>query len=117
MMASDPIPEALVSIAGGFVTSLLTVISFRTFTSLGVPPGLYNSATVISLLALILIFYGSSAICFTYVLFMFFHGYYFADAGFIAVGMSSSIALVGGAILKSIFARRAARNKQSMLRG
>ncbi|MCW3988727.1 MAG: hypothetical protein NWE88_01475 [Candidatus Bathyarchaeota archaeon] len=116
-MVSDPIPEALVSIAGGFVTSLLTVISFRTFTSLGVPPGLYTSAAVISLLALILIFYGSSALCFTYVLFMFFHGYYFVDAGFIVVGMSSSMALVGGAILKSIFARRAARNKQSTFRG
>ena len=117
MMASDPIAEALVSIAGGFVTSLLTVISFRTITSLGVPPGLYNSAAVISLLMLILVFFGSSALCFTYILFMFFHGYYFVDAGFIAVGMSSSMALVGGSILKIIFAHRAARNKQSTFRG
>ena len=91
MLAGCARAEALVSIAGGFVPSLLTVISFRTITSLGVPPGLYNSVAVISLLALILVFFGSSALCFTYILFMFFHGDYFVDASFIVVGMSSSI--------------------------
>jgi len=34
---------------------------------------------------------------------MFFHGYIFVDAGFITVGMASSVALVGATILKSTF--------------
>ena len=116
MMASDRMAEALVSLAGGFVTSLLTVISFRTFTSLGIPPGLYTSAAVITLLMMVLVFFGSSALCFVYILSMFFHGYFFVDAGFISVGMSSSIALVGGAILKSLNERRLARKNRAITR-
>ena len=114
VMAPDPIAEALVSIAGGFVTSLITVISFRMITSLGVIPGIYPSTAVIYVLALILVFFGWSVICFTYLLFMFFHGYYFVDAGFTAVGLGSSIGLVSRTILKSIFARRTARDNKSI---
>ena len=113
-MDSDPIAEALVSVAGGFVTSLLTVISFRTITSLGVLPGIYTSTAVISVLALIIVLFGWSALCFTYILFMFFHGYYFVDAGFTSVGISTSLGLISGTILKSIFARRAEKKNQSI---
>ena len=116
MIASDRISEALVSLAGGSVTSLLTVISFLTFTSLGVPPGLYTSAAVITLLMMILVIFGSSALCFVYIISMFFHGSFFVDAGFIAVGMSSSIALVGGAMLKSLNERIVARKNRAITR-
>ena len=115
-MASDPIPEALVSLAGGFVTSLLTVISFSTLPSLGAPPGIYYSVAIISLLTLILVSFGTSALCLIYVLFMFVHGYFFADAGFITVGLVTSVALVGATILKSIFAKRAAEIKKRSAR-
>ena len=107
-MASDPIAGALASIPGGFRHKPTHgYISFRTFTSLGVPPGLYTSAALIPILTLILVFFGSAVICFTYVILMFFHGAR-------AVGMSSSIALVGGTILKSISARRKASDKKSV---
>ena len=112
MMASDPIAEALVSLAGGFITSLLTVISIRTLPALGAPPGVYYSVALISLVTLTLVSFGASALCFIYVLFMFFHGYFFVDAGFITIGMATSVALVGATILKSVFVKRAAEIKK-----
>jgi len=79
------------------------VISFRSLQSISALPEIYYSVAIISTLILVLVSFGASALCFIYVLFMFFHGYFFVDAGFITVGMASSVALVGATILKSTF--------------
>jgi hypothetical protein len=88
-MASDRTAEVLVSLAGGFIGSLLTVISFRTLPSLGTPPEIYYSLAVIATLVMVLVSFRAFTLCFIYVLFMFFHGYFFVDPGFITLGMDT----------------------------
>ena len=92
----------MLSLADGFITSLLTVFSFRPIPSLSAPSEIYYLVAVISALILVFISLEASALCFIYVFFMFFHRYFFVDAGFITVGMVSSVDLIGASILKSI---------------
>jgi len=114
-MASDRIPDALVSIAGGFATSLLTIIAIHQFPHLGVPPGIYPSVAVLTLLMILLVSVGASLLCFVYIIFMFFHGYFFVNAGYVTFGMAASVSLVGASLLRSIFTRSVAELRKRRL--
>ena len=114
-MASDRTAEVLVSLAGGFIGSLLTVISFRTLPSLGTPPEIYYSLAVIATLVMVLVSFRAFTLCFIYVLFMFFHGYFFVDPGFITLGMATSVALVGASILRGIYGNWVETRKKKKL--
>ena len=52
---------------------------------------------------MILVSFGAFTLYIIYVVFMFFHGYFFVDPSFITLGMASSVALVGASILRGFY--------------